>query len=213
METDRATTASADGQLGESVSSRLDRVLIAANVAAALHKGQRRKYTDIPYINHPLRVAGLAARAGLSVDAVAAGALHDVLEDCDTTADDLRMVVGISERTVDLVRVLTKDWDKQTPADRRLVLELAYYGRITGDPEAAALKVLDRTDNICEMHDLLSSVSLLSVHGRFRQWARDYVVNTTTYVLPLVRHLRTPAWVADNFQGVLDDLAARTTHA
>lgn len=50
-------------------------------LAAAAHEGQRRKGTGIPYITHPVAVAGLVARYGGDEDQQIAGLLHDVLED------------------------------------------------------------------------------------------------------------------------------------
>jgi (p)ppGpp synthase/HD superfamily hydrolase len=46
-----------------------------------LHQKQKRKGKDIPYIVHPLIVGMLLSRAGASEDVVAAGILHDTIED------------------------------------------------------------------------------------------------------------------------------------
>ena len=53
----------------------------AIALAAAAHEGQARKGTQIPYIMHPVAVAGLIARYGGDEDQQIAGLLHDVLED------------------------------------------------------------------------------------------------------------------------------------
>jgi len=50
-------------------------------LAARAHEGQSRKGTKIPYITHPVAVAGLVAQYGGDEDQQIAGLLHDVLED------------------------------------------------------------------------------------------------------------------------------------
>lgn len=53
----------------------------AIHLAACAHEGQSRKGTPIPYITHPIAVAGLVAQHGGDEDQQIAGLLHDVLED------------------------------------------------------------------------------------------------------------------------------------
>lgn len=53
----------------------------AIALAARAHEGQTRKGTPIPYITHPVAVAGLIAQHGGDEDQQIAGLLHDVLED------------------------------------------------------------------------------------------------------------------------------------
>lgn len=53
----------------------------AITLAATAHEGQLRKGTAIPYITHPVAVAGLVAQYGGDEDQQIAALLHDVLED------------------------------------------------------------------------------------------------------------------------------------
>ena len=53
----------------------------AISLAARAHEGQNRKGTPIPYITHPVAVAGLVAQFGGDEDQQIAALLHDVLED------------------------------------------------------------------------------------------------------------------------------------
>src|SRR5258708_10430764 len=46
-----------------------------------LYPKQKRKGKDIPYVTHPLTVGLILARANASEDVVAAGILHDTIED------------------------------------------------------------------------------------------------------------------------------------
>lgn len=51
--------------------------------AAMAHAGQRRKYTDDPYIYHPLEVRSILVQHGILDEATLVGAvLHDTVEDC-----------------------------------------------------------------------------------------------------------------------------------
>lgn len=64
--------------------------------ATCAHRKQVRKYTNEPYINHCLEVAGLVCDLGgtHSPDMVKAAWLHDTIEDTDVTADEIYEVFG-----------------------------------------------------------------------------------------------------------------------
>ncbi|GAB4460382.1 MAG: bifunctional (p)ppGpp synthetase/guanosine-3',5'-bis(diphosphate) 3'-pyrophosphohydrolase [Armatimonadaceae bacterium] len=69
------------------------------------HDGQKRKTGD-PYIIHPVAVADILAGLELDTPAIAAGFLHDVIEDCDVTRDELAGEFG--DEIADLVDGVTK---------------------------------------------------------------------------------------------------------
>lgn len=64
------------------------------------HKGQTRKneidQTNLPYVCHPLEVMSMVWRWGCAKDPsiLAAAALHDVLEDCDVTTEQIEEIAG-----------------------------------------------------------------------------------------------------------------------
>ena len=70
-------------------------VLIERAYAAAerAHAGQTRKSSE-PYIQHPLAVAFLLADVGMDPDTIAAGLLHDVVEDSDLDLERLQQEFG-----------------------------------------------------------------------------------------------------------------------
>jgi hypothetical protein len=72
------------------------------------HKGQLDK-AGRPYIEHLLDVSRRAARSGDS--ARLAGLLHDVLEDTDTSVDDLRRA-GVPEDVLDAVQAVIRRPDE-----------------------------------------------------------------------------------------------------
>ena len=59
------------------------------------HRGQRRESDAARFIAHPLEVASLLYNTGHAEPLVAAGILHDTVEDTDTTLADIRR---LSER-------------------------------------------------------------------------------------------------------------------
>jgi (p)ppGpp synthase/HD superfamily hydrolase len=66
----------------------------ARDFAAAAHAGHLRKYTGEAYIVHPVEVAEIVLAAGLSDDAVAAALLHDVVEDCPISIEEISAQFG-----------------------------------------------------------------------------------------------------------------------
>ena len=58
------------------------------------HRDQLRKSTDIPYISHPAAVGMILLKAGCRDELVAAGILHDCLEDADVTDKDILQEFG-----------------------------------------------------------------------------------------------------------------------
>lgn len=67
----------------------------AINFAAMAHNGQTRKSTSIPYISHPFAVGMILQKMKYAEEVIAAGILHDTLEDTSTMFDDLVEHFGI----------------------------------------------------------------------------------------------------------------------
>lgn len=65
----------------------------AYELAKAKHEGQFRKSGE-PYINHPLHVALLLSEYNTGPQTIAAGLLHDVVEDTDVTLDQVKQQFG-----------------------------------------------------------------------------------------------------------------------
>ena len=79
--------------------SDLDEALIckAFNFAYELHQGQYRKSGE-PYIAHPIAVAGLLRDLGGDSVTIAAGFLHDVVEDTSVTPEEIEEMFGVQVR-------------------------------------------------------------------------------------------------------------------
>ena len=83
----------------------LELVTRAYRFAARSHAGQLRASGE-PYITHPLEVANILTLMKMDTASVAAAVLHDVVEDTDTTLEDIQKSFG--DDVTQLVDSLTK---------------------------------------------------------------------------------------------------------
>jgi (p)ppGpp synthase/HD superfamily hydrolase len=118
----------------------------ALEFARAQHEGQRRDADDQPFVLHPLEVARLLQESGYPDHVVAAGALHDVLEDTDVEQDELRERFG--DQVADLVGDLTDDPSIEDKKERRAALRSQVAG--AGD-EALAVFAADKISKTREL--------------------------------------------------------------
>lgn len=88
----------------------------AINIAAVAHAGQVRKGTKIPYITHPFAVGMILQQTKCSEEVIAAGILHDTLEDTDVTKEQLLEMFG--EQVTRLVEAASEP-DKTLPWKER----------------------------------------------------------------------------------------------
>ncbi|MCF3607712.1 bifunctional (p)ppGpp synthetase/guanosine-3',5'-bis(diphosphate) 3'-pyrophosphohydrolase [Planktothrix agardhii 1033] len=113
-----------------SVSKNGDLIVRAFQFAYQLHRGQYRKSGE-PYINHPIAVAGLLRYLGGDSAMVAAGFLHDIIEDTEVTPEELEQHFGAEVRhLVEGVTKLSKfnfsnTTERQAENFRRMFLAMA----------------------------------------------------------------------------------------
>ena len=62
--------------------------------ATKAHEGQMRKMTQVPYILHPMEVASIIATVTFDQEIMAAGVLHDVIEDCGVDPAIIKELFG-----------------------------------------------------------------------------------------------------------------------
>ena len=119
----------------------------AFDFAYQLHKGQYRKSGE-PYIVHPVTVAGILRDLGGDKSMIAAGFLHDVVEDTDITADNIEEMFGQEVRLlVEGVTKLSKfnfsnKTEQQAENFRRMFLAMAK------DIRVIVVKLADRLHNM-----------------------------------------------------------------
>ncbi len=125
--------------------SSLRLVSEAAELAARRHNGMARKGRGHePYINHLAEVANLlsAATDGADAELVAAGWLHDTIEDTETTREEL--AERFSERVASLVVECTDDMRLPKAERRRLQVVNASHK----SPGAKLIKIADKISNV-----------------------------------------------------------------
>lgn len=117
----------------------------ALNFAAQKHIDQRRKGERAePYINHLTEVGELLAKftSGADPVLVAAGFLHDTIEDTKTTYEELVRAFG--ENVADIVRETTDDKSLPKAERKRLQIEHAAHA----SDAAKQVKMADKISNL-----------------------------------------------------------------
>lgn len=75
--------------------------------AAEKHRGQERRISKEPYVEHCRRVSRTVSLYTPDTNIIAAALLHDTLEDTETTYEEL--VKEFGAQVADMVRALTND--------------------------------------------------------------------------------------------------------
>ena len=133
----------------------------AFSIAKQAHASMRRRSGE-PFIFHPLNVAIIAVKEiGLGATGIVCALLHDVVEDTDTTLDDLRMIFG--DRVARIIDGLTKIdniFDTQTNSIqaenfKKILLAMA------DDVYVIFLKLCDRLHNMRTLGSMSNSKQLI----------------------------------------------------
>jgi len=122
----------------------------ALRVAFDAHSDQKRKYTEDPYIFHPIRVALRVASIGGSEEEIAAALLHDVVEDSDITIEDIKESFG--NQVTLYINELTEKFTKEDYPDlNRRERKKREFDRMKSISEGSRLiKIFDKIDNLKE---------------------------------------------------------------
>lgn len=122
----------------------------AISFAVKAHKDQFRK-TDpsLPYIYHPISVGFILSRAGFSDEVVTAGILHDVIEDCGISVEELKSTFG--DKVTGFIEAVSENkensWEKRKEDYLNKILQ--------SSEEVKAISVADKLHN---MHSLIGTI-------------------------------------------------------
>ncbi|MBQ7203020.1 MAG: bifunctional (p)ppGpp synthetase/guanosine-3',5'-bis(diphosphate) 3'-pyrophosphohydrolase [Eubacterium sp.] len=124
-----------------------DKIKKAYDIAYNAHKDQRRRSGE-PYIMHPVAVAKILFDIGMDNECIIAALLHDVVEDTDSTLDDIRaefgdevalLVDGVTKLTQ--VSLTTKE-EQQAENIRKMFIAM------NQDVRVVIIKLADRLHNM-----------------------------------------------------------------
>jgi guanosine-3',5'-bis(diphosphate) 3'-pyrophosphohydrolase len=115
--------------------------------SAKVHQGQIRLSGE-PYLSHPLEVAYILTKMKMDVTCIAAGFLHDTLEDTEAEPDEIKHLFG--EETANIVEGVTKisrmqftnRQQRQAENVRKMILAMS------SDIRVILVKLADRLHNM-----------------------------------------------------------------
>jgi len=119
-------------------------ILEAVKFAREAHEGQLRKYTNKPYVFHPINVGFILTTVTSDEHIIAGGILHDVIEDTDATYDDLLKLFGgtITEYVMDVT-----DVSRPHDGNRKIRKGIDREHLSAAAPESKTIKLADIIDN------------------------------------------------------------------
>src|SRR5918997_257424 len=118
----------------------------ALEFASSRHENQRREADQAPFILHPLEVAHLLHGRGCPDHVVAAGVLHDTVEDAHVAAEELRAHFG--ERITTLVCSVTEPDSREPYRERKAALRASVEA--AGD-DAVLIYAADKVAKVREL--------------------------------------------------------------
>ncbi len=148
-----ASFAALLGKLDYLGSAETESIRQAYRFADEAHLGQLRKNGD-PYITHPIAVAAQCAEWKLDAQALMAALMHDAIEDCGVTKEELvqRFGAPVAELVDGLTKLEKLEFDtreqNQAESFRKMLLAMAK------DVRVILIKLADRTHNMRTMGDM-----------------------------------------------------------
>ncbi|QCB46541.1 bifunctional (p)ppGpp synthetase/guanosine-3',5'-bis(diphosphate) 3'-pyrophosphohydrolase [Hydrogenophaga sp. PAMC20947] len=148
-----ASFAALESKLVYLSAADIEQVKQAYRFADEAHLGQLRKSGD-PYITHPIAVAAQCAEWKLDAQALMAALMHDSIEDCGITKEDLVQRFGspVAELVDGLTKLERLEFDtreeNQAESFRKMLLAMAK------DVRVILIKLADRTHNMRTMGDM-----------------------------------------------------------
>lgn len=133
----------------EAAAERSPLVRAALEKARTAHAGQVRNGSGgMPYVEHPVTVASLLDQHGYGEEVLAAALLHDVIEDSDTTLEELRELFG--DQVAGMVGALTDDETIESYRERKA----EHRERVAAAPsDAHAIYGADKLTNTTTLRD------------------------------------------------------------
>jgi len=129
------------------INPKLDRELLVKTLVFVInaHDGQLRK-SGLPYVMHPTNVARTLAELKMDTAVIAAGLLHDVVEDTEYSNREINEKFGTE--IAEMVDSVTKISDIQKGINRTAETFKKFLNYVSKRPQIIAIKLADRLDNM-----------------------------------------------------------------
>lgn len=139
------------------ITDQKDRKMIenAYKFAEEKHRGVYRKSGE-PYIEHPIEVCYIIAKLQAGPATIAAGFLHDVVEDSDATVEDIRKLFGddVAFLVDSLTKIQRMKLSHRTEADFEAEDHRKIFLGMAKDVRVIIIKLADRLHNMRTLESL-----------------------------------------------------------
>ncbi|PLS03104.1 HD domain-containing protein [Neobacillus cucumis] len=169
----------------------MDIIEKALQMAAKAHSKQQRKGSDIPYIVHPVAVGMILMKAGYDESFIAAGILHDTVEDTEISLNDIHREFGL-----EIARIVDgcSEPDKSLSWEERKTHTIEYLK--DAPMEIRAVACADKLHNVRSIKNDYEQVgeaiwSKFNAGKEKQEWYYTQIVESLQYQnsFPLVREL------------------------
>ncbi|MCC9621199.1 HD domain-containing protein [Thalassospira sp. MA62] len=166
-------------------------LLKSVDFAARAHRDQRRKGpADEPYINHPIEVSRLIVECEPDTpeDILCAAILHDVIEDCGATRDEI--AACFNDVIADIVLEVSDD--KGLPRDERKAKQIEHAPNLSD-----GAKLVRLADKVANVGAMLTDTPI--------GWDRDQILQYVTWAEAVIAPCRV---VSTNLSDRFDAIAS-----
>lgn len=181
------------------LTSRFDEALVWA---AELHRDQRRKGSDIPYVSHLLAVAALVIEHADDEDEAIAALLHDAIEDQGGLRVRDEILHRFGEGVTEIVEGCTDSHaDPKPPWKDRKEAYIAGIGK-----KSASVRLVSAADKLHNARCILSDYRVLGdeVWQRFQAGKDETLWYYREVTAALIRSGRTP--LIDELERVVGEI-------
>lgn len=146
------------------------------------HSGQKRKQ-GTPYYMHPLAVCNMLKEKGFGEEYQITGLFHDLLEDTNTTDEE---ILELSDSSIlEAVKLLTK---------QKGYIMSEYIENISKNPIAKMVKLADRIHNLSECKETT------------KEFQKKYVKETEDWFIDLAQNTVFEENLNKNLQEIINNL-------
>ncbi len=168
---------------------------------------QRRKGTDVPYVTHPLTVGIILSRVTDDENIIAAGILHDTIEDCEpygTTTKEM-----ITEKFNSEIAQMVDDVTEQDKTLSWMERKLAAFEHIKHMNHGSLLvKSADVLHNLTELNDDVATNGI-SVFSKFNASQED-TIQRYQKLIPEIQNTWIENPICDDLRIALETLIKAT---